>query len=229
MRSTLHLTVILHRMLVVYIFNAFDEVWHEGLLSKLITYGLKGEILNLLRNYLHERNQRVVLNGQISSWDLIRSEVPQVLVLGPLLLLIYINDLPRNILSTCKIFADNTSLFSHVSNKCKSQSEMNNDLQVISNWAIQWKIHFNPDPKKQAQEVYFSKKSNNENSLPVTFNNAKVVTCSTHKHLGLLLYKRLSFNEHIQKKKKKMNKCNKMIGAIKRLSVNLPHDALLRI
>ena len=174
------------------IFNAFDEVWHEGLLSKLITYGLKGEILNLLRNYLHERNQRVVLNGQISSWDLIRSEVPQVLVLGPLLLLIYINDLPHNILSTCKIFADNTSLFSHVSNKCKSQSEMNNDLQVISNWAIQWKIHFNPDPKKQAQEVYFSKKSNNENSLPVTLNNSKVLTCFINKHLRLLLDKRLS-------------------------------------
>ena len=95
------------------------------------------------------------------------------------------------------MFADDTSLFSHVSNKYKSQSELNNNLQV-SSWAFQWKIQFNPDPNKQAQEVYFSKKSNNENSLPVTFNNAKVVTCSTHKHLGLLLDKRLSFNEHIQ-------------------------------
>ena len=63
-------------------------------------------------------------------------------------------------------------------------------------------------------------------TLPVTFNNAKVVTCSTHKHLGLLLDKRLSFNEHIQSK---MNKCYKMIGVIKRLSVNLPRNALLRI
>ena len=123
--------------------------------------------------------------------------MPQGSVLGPLLLLIYINDLPQNILYTCKIFAGDISLFTHVSDKYKSQSETNNDLQVISNWAIQWKIHFNPDPNKQAQEVYFSKKSNNENSLSVTFNNAKVVTCSTHKHLGLLLYKRLSFNEHI--------------------------------
>ena len=87
-------------------------------------------------------------------------------------------------------------------------------------------MQFNPDPNKQAQEVYFSEKSNNENSLPVTSNNAKVVTCSTHKHLGLALDKRLSFNEHIQRK---MNKCYKMIRVIKRLSVNLPHDALLKI
>ena len=95
--------------------------------------------------------------------------------------------------------------------KCKSQSVLNNDLQVIINWT---------------EEVYFSKKSNNENSLSVTFNNTKVVTCSTQKHLGLSLDKRLSFNKHIQSK---MNKCYKMIGVIKRLSVNLPGDTLLRI
>ena len=146
-------------------------------------------------------------------------------VLGPLLFLIYINDLPDNVQSTCKIFADDTSLFSHAFGKCKSQSELSNDLQIISR-AFQWKMQFNPDPDKQAQEVYLLKKSNNENSLPVIFNNAKVVTCSTHKHLGRLLDKRLSFNEHIQSR---MNKCYKMIGVIKRLSVNLPRDALLRI
>ena len=166
------------------------------------------------------------LNGQISSWELIKSGVRQGSVLGCLLFLIYINDLPDNSQCTCKIFADSTSLFSHAFDKCKSQSVLNNDLQVISNWAFQWKMQFNPDPNKQAQEVYFSKKSNNENSLPVTFNNAKVINCSTHKHLGLLLNKRLSFSEHILSK---INKCYKMIGVIKRLSVNLPRDALLRI
>ena len=87
-------------------------------------------------------------------------------------------------------------------------------------------MQFNLDPNKQVQEVYFLKKLNIENSFPVTFNNAKVVTWSTHKHLGLLLDKQLSFNEHIQSK---MNKCYKMIGVIKRLSINIPRDALLRI
>ena len=147
-------------------------------------------------------------------------------ILGPVLLLIYINDLPGNTQSSCKIFDDNTSLFSHVFDKYKSQSEFNNDLQIISNSAFQWKMQFNPYPSKQAQEAYFLNKSNNENSLPVTFNNAKVVTCSTHRHLGLLLDKRLSFNEHIQSK---VNKCYKMVAVIKRLSVNLPRDGLLRI
>ena len=80
-------------------------------------------------------------------------------------------------------------------------------------------MQFNPDPNKQAQEVYFSKKSNHENSLAVTFNNAKVGTCSTHKYLGLLLDTRFGFNEHIQTK---MSKYYKMTEVINRLSVILP-------
>ena len=69
-------------------------------------------------------------------------------------------------------------------------------------------MQFNPDHKKQAQEVYFSKKSNDENSLPVTFNNRKVVTCSSQKHLVLLLEQRLNFSEHSQSI---MNKCFKWL------------------
>ena len=72
---------------------------------------------------------------------------------------------------------------------------MNNDLEVISNWAFQWKTQFNPDPNQQAQEVYFSKKSNSENSLPVTFNNnnTKVVTSSTQKHLRTIAGQTIKF------------------------------------
>ena len=103
---------------------------------------------------------------------------------------------------------------------------MNSDLQVVSNWTFQWTMQFNLDHKKQAQEVYFSKKSNDGNSLPVTFNNRKVVTCSNQKHLVLLLEQGLNFSEHIQSK---MNKCFKMIGVLKKLSVNLFRNVLLRI
>ena len=77
--------------------NAFDKVCQEVLLFKLKTYSVNGELLNLFRNYLHERNQRVVLNGQISSWELIKPGVWQGSVHGPLLFLIYINHLPDNI------------------------------------------------------------------------------------------------------------------------------------
>ena len=86
--------------------------------------------------------------------------MPQASVLGPLLFLfLYINDLPDNIQSTCKFFADDTSRFSYAFDKYKSQSELSNDLQIISNWAFQWKMQFNPDPNKQAKKVYFSKKN----------------------------------------------------------------------
>ena len=95
---------------------------------KLETYGVKVEVLNILRNYLHGFYQRVVLNRQTSSWELINSGVAQESILDPVLFLIYIKDLPDNIQSTCKLFADDTFLFSHVSDKYTSQSELNNDL-----------------------------------------------------------------------------------------------------
>ena len=119
-----------------------------------------------------------------------------------------------------------TYLYFKVSDKSTSQSKLSEDLLAISNWAFQRKMQFNPDPNKQAQEVYFSKKTNNESSHPVSFNNTKVVICSSQKHLRIVLDQQLNFNDHIQSK---MTKCYKMIGIIKRLSVNIPRDALLRI
>ena len=94
--------------------KAFDKVWHDGLIFKLKSYGVEGELLLLLKNYLRNREQRVVLNGQTSEWKRIYSGVLQGSVLGPLLFLIYINDLPNVTTSMCKIFADDTSLFSNV-------------------------------------------------------------------------------------------------------------------
>ena len=92
--------------------KAFDKVWHEGLLLKLNQNGISGNLLKLLRDFLSYRKQRVVLHGQHSSWDNINTGVPQGSILGPLLFLIYINDLSNNLSSNCKLFADDTSLFS---------------------------------------------------------------------------------------------------------------------
>ena len=88
--------------------KAFDRVWHDGLIFKLKTYGITDPLLSLLRDYLRDRIQRVVLNGQTSTWANILAGVPQGSILGPLLFLIYINDLPQNLKSTVKIFADDT-------------------------------------------------------------------------------------------------------------------------
>ena len=139
------------RHILLDISKAFDKIWYDGLLFKLWTYGLKGEPLDLFRHNLREWLDLFL--GVDKVWSSKGS------VLGPLLFLIYINDLPDNIPSTIKIYADGTSLFSYVFEKYKSESVLNNDLQVISNRDFQWKIQINSDPKKQAQEVYFSKKN----------------------------------------------------------------------
>ena len=125
--------------------KGFGKVCHEGILYKLKIYGVNGKVLTLLTNYLHERYQGVLLNGKTSSWDLGKSGVPQESVLGLLLFLIYINDLPNNLKSNCKIFADDTSLFNKVFDKHVSHATLNKDLELINNWAFQWKMQFNPD------------------------------------------------------------------------------------
>ena len=139
--------------------KAFDKVWHEGLLYKLKSMGVSGELYNLLENCLSDRFQRVLLlNGQTSSWRPVLAGVPQGSILGPLLYLIYINDLPKELISNAKLFADDTSLFT----KSESANILNNDLSEISKWAYNWKMLFNPDPSKPAQEVLFSRKEKNK-------------------------------------------------------------------
>ena len=134
--------------------KAFDKVWHEGLLLKLNQNGISG---NLSGN-LSYRKQRVVLNGQHSSWDNVNAGVPQGSILGPLLFLIYINDLSNNLSSNCKLFADDTSLFSVVNNIHTSATTLIQDLKSNNQMGFQWKMIFNPDLSKQAQEVIFTRK-----------------------------------------------------------------------
>ena len=104
------------------------------------------------------RKQRVVLNGKCSSWVYIRAGVPQDSILGPLLFFIYVNDLPNSLKSERKLFADDTSLFSVAHDLNTSASDISNDSKLISDWVFQWKMSFNPDPSKQAQEIIFSRK-----------------------------------------------------------------------
>ena len=126
---------------------------------------MEGDFYNILKHYLQNRKQRVVLNGQSSSWLDINAGLPQGSVLGPLLFLIYINDLPENLVSVSKLFADDTSIFSTVSDINKSTEELNRDLSTVNNWAFQWKTAFNLDPNKQATESFFLAKENLSTTL----------------------------------------------------------------
>ena len=120
--------------------KAFDKVWHDGLIFMLKAYGIKYELLSLLDIFYQNREERLVLNGQTSVWRKINSGVPQGSVLGPLIFLIYINDLPDGLTSICKVFADDTSLFPTAFNIYESANDLNTDLEKISRWAYQCKL-----------------------------------------------------------------------------------------
>ena len=199
--------------------KAFDKVWHKGLLYKLKCY-------DILENYLSNRQQRVLLNGQSSDWLDINAGVPQGSVLGPLLFLIYINDLSDNLISVAKLFADDTSLFSTVHDINKSATDLNRDLNTIKNWPFQWRMSFNPDPNKQATEVVFSHKRKTVVHPALFFNQSPVAIEPLQKHLGLILDKRLNFKYHLNDK---ISKAMKGIGLIKRLYYYLPRKSLLTI
>ena len=96
------------------------------------------DLIKLLRDFLSERRQRVVLNGQASAWTNITGGVPQGCILGPLLFLIYINDLSKGLSRNAKLFVDDISLFM----TARLANVLNKDLEMIHNWDFQWKMNF---------------------------------------------------------------------------------------
>ena len=214
------------RSIFLDIAKAFDKVWHDGIIFKLTQNGISGNLLNLLRDFLNERKQRVILNGQFSTWKNVSAGVPQGSILGPLLFLIYINDLTEGLSTNAKLFADDTSLFSVIHDIQTSANNLNKDLERISNWATQWKMNFNPDTTKQAQEVIFSRKLEKTVHPPLLFNNASVTRTSSQKHLGIILDNQLKFDDHI---KVVFRKISKTIGLLRKLHNFLPRAALITI
>ena len=196
--------------------KAFGKVWYKGLLYKLESLGISGNLLNLFHSFLNDRHQRVVLNGQLSDWAPILVGVPQGSILGPLLFLVSINDLPDNLNLLIKLFADETSLFSTVYDPNHSAKVLNDDLNKISEWAYKWKMLLNPDLTKQAPEVIFSRKNIKTNHPIAYFNEAPVAHTTCQKHLGMHLDEKLNFNHPINEK---IAKANKGIGIFHKLAI----------
>ena len=131
------------RMVFLDLSKAFDKVWHKGLLYKLRNLGVKDPLLSWFRHYLTDRKQRVVIEGQSSSWLNIETGVPQGSVLGLLLFLVYINDINVNVSSTCFLYADDTSLIDIVDDQFNSAIRLIKDLDNISHWCKQWLMDMN--------------------------------------------------------------------------------------
>ena len=115
--------------------KAFDKVWYKGLLFKLRQNGIKGNLLAWISNYLSSRKQSVQINSASSSLLSVSAGVPQGSVLGPLLFLVYVNDIAANLLSLVRLFANDSSLFFSATNLRDIEGIINHDLALISNWA----------------------------------------------------------------------------------------------
>ena len=187
------------------IYKAFDKIWHDGVIFKLERNGMSGELLNILIDFLSNMNQRVLFNGEVSAWISVNAGVSQGSISEPLLFLIYINDLSNNLPSNVKLLADNTSLFSVTHDVNLPAKKLNDDLRQISNLAFQWKMSFNPDLNKQTQEVTFIRKIKINIHPLLVFNNNIVSQVNSHKHLGIIIDFKLTFEEYLLRVFKKVN------------------------
>ena len=203
--------------------KAFDKVWHVGLIHKLKCNGISGNLLAFFENYISNRQQRVTLNGRESDWRDISAGVPQGSVLGPLLFLVYINDLTENIKSQMRLFADDSSIFTPVKKVNVTHEQLVKDLETVSNWGYQWKMVFKPDITKQAVEVIFSVKKKKPSHPDLTFNGIPVAREDNTKHLGLYLDSRLNFSKHIAEA---IRKATKGLSLMKYLSKYVSRDVL---
>ena len=178
-----------------------------------------------MADFLYQRKQRVVLNGQYSSWAAIEAGVPKGFILGPLFFQIYTNDLSDELASNPKLFADDTSVFSMVENMTKSVNDLNNNLARISTSAFQWKMNFNPDTTNQVQDVIFSRKLQNTNQRCLIFIHNTVNLTKSQKHLRVGLDSRLDqYHPEIIFKK-----VNGTIGFLRKLQNLLPRKSLITV
>ena len=123
--------------------KAFNKVWHQGLIFKLKQIDICDNLLLLLIHYLDSRSQKVVLNETSSSLCSTSAGVSQWSILGPLLFLVYANDIKHNIHCNIKLFADDTSLMDEIANAATSFYKLNQDLDTLNEWSKQWIVIFN--------------------------------------------------------------------------------------
>ena len=123
--------------------KAFDKVAHEKLIQKLHHYGIRGDTLKWIKDFLDNRKQAVVINRVNSNCIPVSSGVPQGSVLGPILLLVYMNDLPEQVKTSVRLFADDTAMYLALSSHIEDQV-LKNDLLSLGKWEKMWDMNFNP-------------------------------------------------------------------------------------
>ena len=133
--------------------KAFDTVPHQRLLRKLEAYGIRGKLLNWIEAFLVGRKQSVVINGTKSSLTDVKSGIPQGSVLGPLLFVVFINDMSSGVTSACKLFADDSKIYGPVSTEVGIQA-IQKDLTQLVGWSEKWQMGHNVDKCKTPSHQY---------------------------------------------------------------------------
>lgn len=202
--------------------KAFDRVWLKGLVCKLKAYGIRGPLLNWLTSYVTDRKQLVTIKNTYSSIGYLKAGVPQGSVLGPLLFLIYINDIADNLDSLTRLFADDTSM-SYTSDSTEAiENTLNRDLSRINSWANNWLVKFNSSKTK----VMFISNSLSSDDVHILFQDIIVDPCIEHKHLGITLNSDCKWTSHIA------NICasvSKKLSILRKLKYILDRNSLSKI
>ena len=218
------------RAVALDISKAFDKVWHSGLLHKLSAYGIRGKVFNILQSFLLDRSLKVILDGQSSSTFSINAGVPQGSILGPILFLIFINDLPDSsrLLSKVGIFADDTSIYECSEEKPDlfSQTELagtlEHDLSAILEWGTDWLVSFNANKTK----LLSINRNDIVEHLPISMDQNNLPESTSFKLLGLSFSKDLSWTNYITSIAKS---ASMKIGSLFRASGCLTNEAILHI
>ena len=198
--------------------KAFDRVWHKGLLHKLKSIGIRGKLLEWFCDYLSNRTQCVVIKSEKSTMQTVKSGVPQGSVLGPLLFLVYINDIVKNIESAIKLFADDTSTSLSMNNANIRKYILDSDLQKINSWAQAWKVKFN-DKKTEMINI----KRGASPVLDLTFGTQTIVGKESHKHLGVIIQANCKWDKHIDSI---VSKSSLLVNCLRSLKHKLNRKAL---
>ena len=206
--------------------KAFDTVNYDILLQKLLHYGFAGITHTWLYNYIHNRQQCVTINGRSSGNATLTCGVPQGSILGPLLFLVYINDLPVALSSLFPlIFADDTNLFISHTDFSVLMANANHDLENISKWFKLNKLSLNI---KKSNFIIFANKNKkyckSNTCLSIGDNPITQVTSTTF--LGIIIHERLDWKSHISYVSKKISKSIGIIGKFRSL---IHHKSLLTL
>ena len=194
--------------------KAFDKVNHSLLVHKLQHYGIKGNTCRWINNFLSDRKQAVVVEGTKSDYISVRSGVPQGSVLGPCLFLAYINDLPTQVKSNTRLFADDTAIDRPICNSEDHQS-LQKDLNALEDWEERWDMRFHPDKCTTLS----ANRSKTQSVKPVyTLHGQTLAQVDSVKYLGVTLQKDGNWNEHIKSTTTKASQTLGFLGRNLRIS-----------